>query len=59
MKIANIEFPDQALFLAPMEDVTDRSYRQICKTYGADMLYTEFIASEALIRNIKKSFQKL
>jgi len=59
LKIADIEFPDQALFLAPMEDVTDRSYRQICKTYGADMLYTEFIASEALIRNIAKSFQKL
>jgi len=42
-----------------MEDVTDRSFRYICKRYGADMLYTEFVASEAIIRNIKKSMTKL
>ena len=59
MKIGNIELPDKALFLAPMEDVTDVSFRYMCKMYGADMMYTEFIASEALIRNIPKSFQKL
>ena len=59
MKIANIEFKDKPLFLAPMEDVTDPSFRHICKIYGADMTYTEFVPSEALIRNIDKSFKKL
>ena len=52
MKIANIEFPDKPLFLAPMEDVTDPAFRLLCKRYGADMLYTEFVSSEALIRNV-------
>ncbi len=42
-----------------MEDITDRSFRQICKDFGADMLYTEFVASEALVRNIDKSLKKL
>ena len=59
MKIGNIELPKQPLFLAPMEDVTDPSFRFMCKHYGADMMYTEFIASEALIRDIAKSFKKL
>lgn len=59
MKIGNIELPEKALFLAPMEDVTDVSFRYLCKMYGADMMFTEFIASEALIRNIDKSLQKL
>lgn len=59
MKIANIELPDEPLFLAPMEDVTDPSFRYLCKMYGADMVYTEFVASEALIRNIEKSLKKL
>ena len=59
MKIGNIEIPEQAIFLAPMEDITDRSFRHICKDFGVDMLYTEFVASEALIRNVKKSFAKL
>ncbi len=59
MKIANIDFGNRPLFLAPMEDVTDRSFRRICKNFGADMLYTEFVASEAIIRNISKSLKKL
>ena len=59
MKIANIEFPDRALFLAPMEDVTDPSFRYICKRFGADMVYTEFISSDGLIRDAWKSLAKL
>jgi len=59
MKIADIEIPHFPLLLAPMEDITDRSFRQVCKDFGADILYTEFVASEALIRNIDKSFKKL
>ncbi len=59
MKIANIEIPHFPLLLAPMEDITDRSFRQMCKDFGADVLYTEFVASEALIRNIDKSLKKL
>jgi len=57
--IGNINFEDKSLFLAPMEDVTDRTFRYICKQYGADMLYTEFVPSEALVRNVKKTFTKL
>lgn len=59
MKIGNIHISRYPLLLAPMEDLTDRSFRYICKRFGADILYTEFVASEALIRNIKKSFKKL
>lgn len=59
MTIDNIEIPDYPLLLAPMEDITDKSFRYICKEFGADMLYTEFVASEALIRNVQKSFKKL
>ncbi len=59
MKIGNIIFGEYPLFLAPMEDITEPSFRHICKEYGADMLYTEFVASEALIRNVAKSFKKL
>ncbi len=59
MNIGNIELPDKPIFLAPMEDVTDTSFRNICKHFGADMMYTEFVASEALIRNVKKTFKKL
>ncbi len=51
--------PEYPLFLAPMEDVTDPSFRHICKHFGADMVYTEFVASEALIRDIAKTFKKL
>jgi len=59
LKIGNIELPEYPLFLAPMEDVTDPSFRHLCKHFGADMMYTEFIASEALIRDIAKSHKKL
>ncbi len=57
--IGDIKFNRYPLFLAPMEDVTDVSFRHICKMYGADMLYTEFIASEALVRNIDKTVKKM
>jgi len=59
MNIGNILLPNNTLFLAPMEDVTDTSFRHICKHFGVDMMYTEFVASEALIRNVKKTFKKL
>ena len=59
VKIGNIELPDYPLFLAPMEDVTDPSFRHMCKHFGVDMVYTEFVASEALIRDIAKTFKKL
>jgi len=59
MKISNIEFPDKSLFLAPMEDVTDPAFRLLCKRFGADMVYTEFISADALIRNVKRTEQKL
>lgn len=59
IQIGNIELRDKALFLAPMEDVTDPSFRFICKHFGADMVYTEFIPSDGLIRDAKKSLKKL
>ncbi len=59
MKIGTIDIPEYPLLLAPMEDITDRSFRKLCKMFGADLLYTEFVASEALIRNIDKSLKKL
>ncbi len=58
-KIGDIEFRDNALFLAPMEDVTDPSFRYICKEFGADMMYTEFISSDGLVHNAQKSFDKM
>jgi tRNA-dihydrouridine synthase B len=58
MKIAHIEFPDKPVFLAPMEDVSDIGFRLFCRQFGADMVYTEFISSDALIRDIKKTKQK-
>jgi len=59
VKIADIELGDFPLFLAPMEDVTDPSFRMICKEFGVDMMYTEFISSEGLIRDAVKSRKKL
>ena len=59
MKIGNITFPKYPVFLAPMEDVTEISFRLMCKKFGADMVYTEFISSDALIRNVKQTHQKL
>jgi tRNA-dihydrouridine synthase B len=59
LKIGPVEIDHFPLLLAPMEDITDRSFRQMCKMFGADILYTEFVASEALIRNIDKTLKKL
>lgn len=59
MKIGNIDFGNQPVFLAPMEDVTDRSFRLICREQGADMVYTEFVSADALIRNIASTTRKL
>ena len=59
MKIGNLDFGKEPLFLAPMEDVTDPSFRLMCKRFGADMVYTEFVSSDALIRNVNKTQQKL
>ena len=59
MQIADILFPDYPLFLAPMEDVTDPAFRLMCKRFGADMVYTEFISADALVRNVKRTEQKL
>lgn len=59
VKIANIELGEFPLLLAPMEDVSDPPFRAICKENGCDMLYTEFISSEGLIRDASKSLKKL
>jgi tRNA-dihydrouridine synthase B len=59
VKIGNIELGDFPLLLAPMEDVSDPPFRAVCKQYGADLMYTEFISSEGLIRDAAKSVQKL
>src|SRR3954467_3781074 len=58
-RIANIELGDFPLLLAPMEDVSDPPFRAVCKENGADLMYTEFISSEGLIRDAIKSRQKL
>lgn len=58
-KIGNIELGDFPLLLAPMEDVSDPPFRALCKKNGADLMYTEFISSEGLIRDAHKSVQKL
>ena len=59
MKIGNIDLGDRPVVLAPMEDVTDTSFRLICKEMGADMTYTEFVSADALIRNIAATTRKL
>lgn len=59
MKIGTIELGKTPLFLAPMEDVTYKSFRYMCKKYGADVMYTEFVSSEALIRDVQKTRQKM
>ena len=53
MKIGNVEFGKEPLFLAPMEDVTDPAFRLLCKRFGADMVYTEFVSADALLRSAK------
>ncbi len=59
MKIANIDLGDKPVMLAPMEDVTDASFRLICKEMGCDLTYTEFVSADALIRNIAATTRKL
>lgn len=59
MTIGNISLGNHPLFLAPMEDITDPSFRMVCKMYGADFMYTEFISSDGLIRDGQKSIKKL
>jgi len=59
LKIGNIELGKFAVLLAPMEDITDPSFRFLCKEFGADLVYTEFISSDGLIRSGKKSIKKL
>ena len=59
VKIGNIDVGEFPLLLAPMEDVSDPPFRALCKEYGADVMYTEFISSEGLIRDAFKSTQKL
>ena len=59
MKIANIDLGPRPVLLAPMEDVTDPAFRLMCKQFGADMVYTEFVSADALIRSVSKTEQKL
>lgn len=59
MKIADLDLGTRPVMLAPMEDVTDPSFRLICREYGASLVYTEFVSAEALIRNISSTARKL
>ena len=59
MKIRNIDLGERPILLAPMEDVTDPAFRLMCKRFGADMVYTEFVSADALIRSVGKTMQKL
>ncbi|MGL5273591.1 MAG: tRNA dihydrouridine synthase DusB [Phocaeicola sp.] len=59
MKIRHIDLGNQPILLAPMEDVTDPAFRLMCKKFGADMVYTEFVSSDALIRSVNKTAAKL
>ncbi|HAS57715.1 MAG TPA: tRNA dihydrouridine synthase DusB, partial [Algoriphagus sp.] len=59
VKIGKLELGEFPLLLAPMEDVSDPPFRAVCKQNGADLMYTEFISSEGLIRDAAKSVQKL
>ncbi|OQA95990.1 MAG: tRNA-dihydrouridine synthase C [Bacteroidetes bacterium ADurb.Bin217] len=59
MKIGSIEFPKYPVFAAPMEDVSEPSFRYMCKKHGADLLYSEFASSDALIRSVNKTMRKL
>ena len=59
MKIGNIDLGNKPVMLAPMEDVTDVSFRQICREQGADMVYTEFVSADAVIRNIDSTLRKM
>ena len=59
MKIGNIDLGSLPVLLAPMEDVTDIGFRLMCRRLGASMVYSEFVAADALVRMVNKSLQKL
>ena len=59
MKIGDIDLGERPVLLAPMEDVTDPAFRMLCKRFGADMVYTEFVSSDALIREVNSTMRKL
>ena len=59
VNIGDIQLGEFPILLAPMEDVSDPPFRKICKKFGVDLMYTEFISSEGLIRDAEKSVQKL
>ena len=59
MKIGTIDLGNRPLLLAPMEDVTDIGFRQMCKRFGAAMVYTEFVSADAIIRNIDSTLRKM
>ena len=59
MKIGNIDLGNRPVMLAPMEDVTYQSFRQICREQGADMVYTEFVSADAVVRNIDSTLRKM
>jgi len=59
MKIRNIDLGTHPVVLAPMEDVTDIGFRLLCRRLGASMVYSEFVAADALVRMVNKSLQKL
>ncbi len=59
MKIDNIDLGERPVLLAPMEDVTDQAFRLLCKEFGASMVYSEFVSSDALIRSVNRSLQKI
>ncbi len=59
MKIGNLDLGKQPVLLAPMEDVTNPPFRLLCKQYGADLMYTEFVSSDALIRSVNRTMKKL
>ncbi|MCH5177644.1 MAG: tRNA dihydrouridine synthase DusB [Prevotellaceae bacterium] len=59
MKIRDIDFGHRPVFLAPMEDVTDKAFRHLCREFGASMVYSEFVSADALIRNVNRSLEKI
>ena len=59
MTIGNVDLGERPVMLAPMEDVTDQSFRKICREQGADMVYTEFVSADALVRSIDSTLRKL
>ena len=59
MKIGNIELGRNPVLLAPMEDVTDIGFRLLCRRLGASMVYSEFVAADALVRMVNRSLEKL